>query len=212
MAIIVVVVIALVGSIAVALPAQQTNSTQISKMNTQIDIAHGSALHKGDKLQISLKDVNGKGIANQKLKVSVDDGCGNNQTYNVLTNESGKGMVILDGVSAGNHDVKITYEGNGQYNGCMAKENINIVEYKNSTVKHNDTDKVVNKTHNAVKKIKVPALGNNTNATKNKIFYDPVLNEYYYANGTIVGGQNAGYNITYIKNHPPIITPDGSLV
>lgn len=110
MAIIVVVVIALVGSIAVALPAQQTNSTQISKMNTQIDIAHGSALHKGDKLQISLKDVNGKGIANQKLKVSVDDGCGNNQTYNVLTNESGKGMVILDGVSAGNHDVKITYE------------------------------------------------------------------------------------------------------
>lgn len=68
MAIIVVVVIALVGSIAVALPAQQTNSTQISKMNTQIDIAHGSALHKGDKLQISLKDVNGKGIANQKIK------------------------------------------------------------------------------------------------------------------------------------------------
>lgn len=43
------------------------------------------------------------------------------------------------------------------------------------------------------------------------IYYDSVLNDYFGADGKIIGGQNDGYDINYIRNNPPIITEDGSL-
>lgn len=51
-----------------------------------------------------------------------------------------------------------------------------------------------------------------SNVIKEKvIYYDSVLNDYFDADGTVIGGQNDGMSIDYLRNNPPIITEDGSL-
>lgn len=43
------------------------------------------------------------------------------------------------------------------------------------------------------------------------LFYDSALNDYFNADGIVVGGQNDGCDINYLRNNPPVITEDGSL-
>lgn len=55
------------------------------------------------------------------------------------------------------------------------------------------------------------AEANSDGVSERVIFYDSQLNDYFDSNGIVIGGQNAGYDINYLRNNPPIITEDGSL-
>lgn len=44
-----------------------------------------------------------------------------------------------------------------------------------------------------------------------QIFYDSQLNDYYDSNGIVIDGQNVGSDIQYLRDHPRVITEDGSL-
>ena len=47
--------------------------------------------------------------------------------------------------------------------------------------------------------------------TEKVIYYDSALNDYFDADGTVIGGQSEGMNINYLRENPPTITEDGSL-
>ncbi len=53
--------------------------------------------------------------------------------------------------------------------------------------------------------------GNSDGITEKVIYYDSALNDYFDADGTVIGGQSEGMNINYLRENPPTITEDGSL-
>ena len=161
-----------------------------AKVNTEIKMLSEKTLKNGDDIEFQLKDAQGKELASQKVNISFEAN-GKFENYSVITDEHGKGHLVLYNEALGDHKVIFNYTGNDKYNPCKLEETIKIVEGKATTEKSTanstaSTIKYDNATKNAT---------NSTNATNNTdeiIFYDAEYNFYYNQNGVVVGGQSDG--------------------
>lgn len=122
--IIILIVIVLVMAIVVGVMVFQSNS----KDSTQINITSGMALYEGGNLSVHLFDSNKTSISGQNINFVITSENGNvvkNET--IKTDSKGNAKLTLDLVK-GNYTVDVIYEGNDNYTGCNATQNLIIKE------------------------------------------------------------------------------------
>jgi len=98
-----------------------------AKADTKLTIKSNDTLHKGDKFKVKLTDINGTGISNQTVNVTLKDSDGETSYFSVVTNSKGIGTLKLD-KSAGNYTVNCTYGGNDKYTGNTTSQKLTIEE------------------------------------------------------------------------------------
>lgn len=159
-----------------------------AKVNTEIKMLSEKTLKNGDDIEFQLKDAQGKEIASQKVNISFEAN-GKYENYSVITDEHGKGYLVLFNEALGDHKVIINYTGNEKYNPCKLEETIKIVEgtSKNDKTNANSTASTI-KYDNTTK----TNTTNATNKTDEILYYDAQYNFYYNQYGVVVGGQSDG--------------------
>lgn len=171
----------------------QPQTTADGKINTQIKFLGETTVKNGDDIQLELKEVNGNGIANQKLNISYSKN-GIVENYSVTTDNNGKAYFSIDTEEPGNAEITVVYGGNDKYNGCTSKESITIVE---GTSSNTQQVPVNSSTSTSLYNKLVTNQTNNTNQTNGtnqsgQLFYNSEYNFYYNTNGIVVGGQSDG--------------------
>ena len=181
---IVIILIAIVGAFALT----QNNG----KVNTQISFLSQSTLKNGEQVQIELKDAQGNVIAGQSITISYDQS-GNIQNYTLVTDDTGKAFLTLNGEQASEHQISATYDGNDKYNGCSAQQTITIEDSSSQTSTSSNTNSTASTNNNNNNQ------ASSSSSSNQKLYYDSEINAYYDSNGIIRGGQNDGYSLEYIK-------------
>lgn len=201
-AILVVIIIAIIGFFVFGQP-----TTTDGKLNTQINFLSESTLQNGDQIQIELKDTQGNAVANALVNFTYVAN-GQEEKYSVYTNNEGKASLILNNEDPGEHQVTAAFGGNEKLNPCSAQQKITIKE--GTSTANTTANSGVNSTTSTI----AYEGGNQTNTTQHQVplNYDPETGNLYDNNGIIVGGQNDGQSLEYIKNNRPVIDEDGSLV
>ena len=177
-----------------------TTANDNGKINTQINIISEDALKNGESIEIELKSDKGEILAGQNVTITYEEN-GQNQSYSLITDSTGKVYLTLSNEPGGEHKVTATYNGTTRYNGCSVEKTITI---EDSNIAQNTQATLDNATASTVEY--------NNVSTHTQYYYDAELNEYYDANGVIVSGQNEGSNIYFLKNNPPEIDEDGNLI
>jgi len=123
--------------------------------------------------------------------------------YSVLTNDQGQAYLVLANEDIGDHQVTASFGGNAKYNPSTASQTITIKEGQSSSPSTNK-----NSTANS------GAYGNSSNSSSSsddRLYYDYETGNTYDSRGFIIGGQNDGYSLEYIKKHPEKVDDDGNL-
>ena len=98
-----------------------------AKQDTKLDILSNETLYKWSNLTVKLTDINGTGISDETVNVTIKDKNGGIYQTSLLTNGSGIGVLELNS-SAGNYTVNITFEGDDKYNSANATQRLEIKE------------------------------------------------------------------------------------
>lgn len=141
--------------------------------------------------------------------IAYDDGSGNVQNYNIVTDQNGKGYLTINGEDAGTYQITINYNGTDKYNGCNSKFSITVEETTDNVEQPEETES--NSTANTVM-YNEETSNSGQEYTSSQSYYDADLNVYYDSNGMVIGGQSAGSSIYDLRNNAPEIDEDGSLV
>lgn len=203
-AILIVIIIAVVG-IFVFHPGSADG-----KLNTQINFLSESSLQNGDQIQIELKDAQGNAVANQVVNFTYEAN-GIQENYSVLTNDVGQAFLVLSNENVGDHQVTVSYGGNDKYNPCTATQTITIKEGETAsapTTEVNSTASTIAHDNSS----STSSSNSSSSSNSKPLYYDYETGDYYDDDGIIVGGQNDGYSIDYIKNNPQQVDEDGNLV
>lgn len=187
----------------------QPSTTTDGKLNTQINVLSESTLHNGEQVQFELKDEKGAALSGQNVLIAYDDGSGNVQNYNIVTDQNGKGYLTINGEDAGTYQITINYNGTDKYNGCNSKFSITVEETTDNVEQPEETES--NSTANTVM-YNEETSNSGQEYTSSQSYYDADLNVYYDSNGMVIGGQSAGSSIYDLRNNAPEIDEDGSLV
>jgi len=200
-AILIVVIIAIVG-IFVLNPGSGDG-----KINTQINFLSESSLQNGEQIQIELKDAQGNALANEIVNFTYQAN-GQDEKYSVVTNNEGKAFLTLSNEDAGDHQVTVSYDGNDKYNPCTATQTITIADGESASAGTTD----VNSTASTIA-YDSSAGSNSTSSSgySSQYYYDRETGSTYDANGKIVGGQNDGMSLDYLKTHQQGVDEKGSL-
>lgn len=193
---IVVVLVVLVGIFAFMQPHTEQNG----KINTEITFLSQDHLKNGEAVEFELKDNQGNPIATQNITIIfVEDG--ENQTYSIITDNDGKGSLVLNNEAPGSYEVIVSYNGTVRYNGCTATQSITIEE----GAAEESSEPVADESDNTSEPVQSnssagTALYNGNSSSQGELYYDSQYNFYYDNNGIIRGGQNDGYSADYIRN------------
>lgn len=177
-----------------------TTANSNGKVNTQINFLSEDTLKNGESIEIELKDDKGNALTRQNITITYEED-GKDQNYSLITDGIGKVYLTLNNEPGGEHKVKVTYNGTTQYNGCFAEKTITI---EDSNIAENTQATPDNSTASTVEY--------NNASTPTQTYYDAELNEYYNADGIIIGGQNAGSSIYYLRNNPQEVDENGNLI
>lgn len=101
-------------------------STGFAKKDTAIKVISENALNDGDYFSIQLSDENGNPLANQVVNITIIDANGAENHHQVTTDESGKGMLQLNGLTAGNYNMVVVYGGNNAYSSSNITQGLEI--------------------------------------------------------------------------------------
>lgn len=165
---IVIIVIAIIG-VSVAMTSMPSENSQ---KDCQLTITSDSSLYEGGNLTVKLSDMNGNGISNQTVNITItaQDGTADNNA--VVTDSSGIGVLELDN-AAGNYTIKCSYAGNENYKASSASQNLEIKQKAaNATSQQSTQDN--------------SSSSSSSSSSSNGITYDEKLNVYYDSNGIIV--------------------------
>lgn len=152
---------------------------QNSKLDTQINFLSGDSLANGDQLEFELKDAQGNPIANQIVNLTFGD-----EKYSLVTDENGKGQVVISEESAGKYDVSVDYGGDDKHNGCSGKTTVSITDDSNDSSNTTSTNS---------------SSSVSSNKGKSNLNYDAKSGLYYDNNGKVQGGQADGMSINDIR-------------
>lgn len=157
-------------------------------------------MKNGESIEVELKDDQGNVLSGQNVTITYEEN-GKYENYSLISDGTGKVYLTLDNEPAGAHKVTATYNGTSRFNGCSAEKTINIEE---SNIAENTQSTPNNSTGSTIEY--------NNASTPTQTYYDAELNEYYDANGIIIGGQNAGASIYHVRNNPPVVDEEGNLI
>ena len=143
------------------------SSTTFAKQDAAIKITSNDTLHDGDYFSVSLAGVNGTPLANQVININIIDANGAENHQQITTDESGNGMLQLNGLIPGEYTFNVTYGGNDSYNGCNVTKKI--------TMEKKVVEEPVNQQQST-----------QSSGSSNELFYDPEINVYYDSNGVVV--------------------------
>lgn len=177
-----------------------TTTGDNGKINTQINFINEDNLKNGESIEVELKDDQGNVLSGQNVTITYEEN-GKYENYSLISDGTGKVYLTLDNEPAGAHKVTATYNGTSRFNGCSAEKTINIEE---SNIAENTQSTPNNSTGSTIEY--------NNASTPTQTYYDAELNEYYDANGIIIGGQNAGASIYHVRNNPPEVDEQGNLI
>lgn len=177
-----------------------TTTGDNGKINTQINFINEDNLKNGESIEVELKDDQGNVLSGQNVTITYEEN-GKYENYSLISDGTGKVYLTLDNEPAGAHKVTATYNGTSRFNGCSAEKTINIEE---SNIAENTQSTPNNSTGSTIEY--------NNASTPTQTYYDAELNEYYDANGIIIGGQNAGASIYHVRNNPPVVDEEGNLI
>lgn len=198
--IIIVVLIIIVLAILGGIIFTQANSN----VDTQINFISSNALNSGDNVTFELKDAQGNVLANEQVTITYAKD-GQNLTFNVITDNNGRGYLTLGAEEYGSHQVTVSFAGHDKYNPSNATQVITIGEGATSEQgsSQDSTTSTASTTSNS--------SSASSSGSASNLNYDSELNVYYDDNGVIRGGQNDGGSYEYLKNNPPEVV-NGSLV
>jgi len=177
-----------------------------TKSDSQISFLSNASLKNGQTVEFQLTDTQGNAIANQNLTISFGTN-GTYEQYSVITDDSGKGALLLNNEDPGNYEITVNFAGNEQYNECKAGQNITIAasetyEEGNLVPSEGSGDYSAEGTQTQESQGQASTTAN----------YDSELNVYYDSNGKVIGGQNDGADYNELKNNPPTVDEEGNLV
>ena len=154
---------------------------QNSKLDTQINFLSGNSLANGDQLEFELKDAQGNPIANQIVNLTFGD-----EKYSLVTDENGKGQLVISEENAGKYDVSVDYGGDDKHNGCSEKTTVTITDDSSGDSSSNTTSTNSSSTVSS-------------NKGKSNLNYDAKSGLYYDNSGKVKGGQADGMSIDDIR-------------
>lgn len=175
------------------------------KSDTQINFLSNSSLKNGDSVQFELIDAQGNPLVNQEISILFETPNGT-ESYSVVTNDAGKGSLLLNDEDSGVYNITVGYAGDKDHNNCSATQSITIGDptqqntnstsnYDGSTANYQSADS---------------SYATTSSSSSSGLSYDSDLNVQYDSNGRIVGGQNDGADYNYVKNNPQSVV-DGNL-
>lgn len=158
--VILIIVIAILG-VSIAMTSMPSENAQ---KNCHLTITSNSSLYEGGNLTVKLSDMDGNGISNQTINITItaQDGTADNNT--LITNSSGIGILELDN-PAGNYTINCNYAGNENYTSNSTSQNLEIKQKSIETASQQSTQET---------------------SSSNDITYDEKLNVYYDNNGIVV--------------------------
>lgn len=190
---IVVIIIAIVGIFLFAQPHSD------GKIDTQINFLSENTLKNGEAVQFELKDKQGNALANENLNITFEKEDGN-ETYNIVTDENGKGALVLNGENPGTYKVYVVYNGTDKYNGYTAAAQIVIEE----GTSEESTDSSASSTNSTASNTGTSSGSSSSssssgNSSNSNLHYDSKYNFYYDDDGIIRGGQSDGMSADYVR-------------
>ena len=99
-----------------------------AKTDSKVVVTSNSTLHDGESFAIRLTDVNNTPISNQSVNITIIDAKGGQNPQVVTTDNSGNGILILNGLTTGNYTVKVNYGGNENYTSCNTTVTLHMEE------------------------------------------------------------------------------------
>ena len=206
-----IVIVILLGIFIFAMPH---NNGIDGKLNTQINFLNNDKLKSRDSIQFELKDEQGNPLGSQNITINyVEDG--NNQTYRIITNNEGKGSLVLNNELPGNREVTVIFSGNIRYNGCSAKQTITIEEGVSDQNNQESTETGTSEPVQSNSTAGTALYNTGNTSSQEQLYYDSQYNFYYDQNGIIRGGQNDGYSADYIRDiyeNQMMVDENGNLV
>lgn len=169
------------------------------KVSTEIKFLSADALKNGEAVQFQLKDKEGNALSGQNVTIIFTEE-GTNQTYAIITDNDGKGSLVLNNEAPGSYDVRVYYKGNIRYDGCSAKQTIKIEEGTAETSSSSDSSEQSTSTPVQSNSSAGTSLYNGNSSSQGQLHYDSQYNFYYDDNGIIRGGQSDGMSADYVRN------------
>ena len=203
-AILVIIIIAVVGIFVF-----QPHTTTDGKLNTQINFLSESTIKNGDTIQFELKDATGAPVVGAPVTISyMHDG--QSENYSIITDNQGKGYLVISGEEAGNYDVTVDFAGNDKYNACSAKQTVTITaeETAEAAPAQQQQQTESNSTANTVKYHDTDSSQQSSDSSQSEdpnkqyvaqLYYDQDLDVYYDDFGTIHGGEYDGDEIYLLR-------------
>lgn len=114
-----IIVVIIIAAGAAVMFGQSTGKTQ-----TQIKFLNNDTLQNGEQVIFELKDANGNAIAGATVNLTYNG----NENYSVVTDNNGKGYLVITGEDSGKYDVEAKYAGDDKHAATSAKVSITITE------------------------------------------------------------------------------------
>lgn len=200
------IIIAILVVIVIAAGAALMFGHSIGKTQTQITFLANDTVQNGEQVTFVLKDASGNPIAGQNVSITYNT----KEKYSVVTDNEGKGHLLISGESAGKYEMVADYAGNDKYDGCTAKTTITITDdAPNNAVTSVSTNSVANtNSYND----NSGGSGNGSNGGSNRYFIPQY--ELWVEDGVVVSGPiGVGMSLndwlnTYTPANPHFDDPD----
>ena len=116
LAVILVVIIALIGITVFLMPSQEESN---------LSVVSNSSLYAGDSFQINLSDIEGMGIANKSVIVTLNGSDNNSTEFNLTTDEKGLASFVID-KDPGNYSAFCVFKGDENYTSSNTTQNLEV--------------------------------------------------------------------------------------
>ncbi len=100
----------------------------VAKTDSKVIVTSNSTLNDGDTLSIYLSDLNNTPISNQTVNITIIDANGAQNRQVVTTDANGNGNLQLNGLTAGNYNISVSYGGNNKFNPCNTTQKLTMKE------------------------------------------------------------------------------------
>ncbi len=197
------IIIVLIVIVLIILGGLVAFSLNTAKADTQITFSSNTSLKNGDSVDFVLTDAQGNAIANQNVTI-LFEGNGDVERYSVITDNQGRGSLVLNDEDSGNYTITVSFAENEKYNGCSATQKITLGE-ESQTASDYSASSYDSSSYST------STSSSSSSSSGSELTYDSELNVNYDSNGRVVGGQNDGASYEDIKNNHPQIGEDGGL-
>lgn len=202
------IIIAILVVIIIAAGAAFMFGHSNGKMATQINFLNNDTLQNGETVIFDLKDASGNPIAGETVNITFNS----NEKYSVVTDNNGKGYLLISGEDDGKYDVLADYGGNDKYDASNAKVTITITDdAPDNPVTQVSNGSIANTNDNNGGNDN-GGNGNNTDPTGNRYFIPQY--ELWVEDGIVVDGPvGVGMTLddwiaTYTPENPHFDDPD----